>query len=276
MPNRRVASDAALLRRAVSGLQRRLRAQDESGGLPPTSLGILGRLARTGVVNASEIAQLEGLQPQSLTRSLKSLADDGLIDRWTDEDDRRRTSIAITEKGETLLFHTIRKRVRWLTRVLETRLTPTERETMRAAALLMERIAGGNDLAPPPDVVFNLIPNAHVADVKRSLHFYERLGFVEDGRSEHEGKLVWASMHARTVRAARIMFDIADAPLEPKAQGIYFYCWSDDIVALRARLVADGLTPSRIVHPEYMENGEFRLTDPDGYRLIIGQPRRSG
>jgi DNA-binding MarR family transcriptional regulator len=143
VPNKRsVYSDAVLLRRAVSALQRRLRAQDGSEGIAPTGLSILGRLVRRGVANASEIAQLEHLQPQSLTRALKSLHDDGLIDRWTDEDDRRRTSLAITAKGEALLRETIRKRVVWLGQAMETKLNQSERDTMRAAALLMERITG--------------------------------------------------------------------------------------------------------------------------------------
>jgi DNA-binding MarR family transcriptional regulator len=141
MPPKRLASDAALLRSAVSGLQRRLRAQDDNGNISPTGLGILARLLRTGVANATEIAELEHLQPQSLTRALKSLHDDGLIDRWIDEDDRRRTSLAITPKGEALLRETIRNRIAWLARVMESRLTPDERNTLRAAAPLMERIA---------------------------------------------------------------------------------------------------------------------------------------
>jgi DNA-binding MarR family transcriptional regulator len=275
MASPRLASDAALLRSAVSGLQRRLRAQDENGGIAPTSLGILARLLRVGVSSATEIAQLEHLQPQSLTRSLQSLEEAGLIDRWIDEDDRRRTSIAITDKGETLLRGTIRKRVAWLARVMESRLSPDERDTLRAAAVLMERMTGGSDaVARPSDNVFNLIPSVHVADVERSLEFYARLGFVEDGRWEDEGLLVWASMHARTVRAARIMFSLAEAPVEPRAQGIHFYCWTADIVALRQRLIGDGLAPGPIEHPEHMEDGEFHLDDPDAYHVIVGQIRR--
>jgi len=275
MPPKRLASDAALLRSAVSGLQRRLRAQDDPGTLGPTGLGILARLLRTGVANATEIAQLEHLQPQSLTRALKSLHDDGLIDRWIDEDDRRRTSIAITAKGEALLRETIRKRIAWLARVMESRLRADERDTIRAAALLMERMTGGADPARPSDALFNLIPTTHVADVAASLRFYERLGFVEDGRFEHDGTLGWASMHARTVRAARIMFTCAEAPVDPDAQAVYFYCWTDDLTALHARLTADGLAPSRITHPAHMRDGEFRLKDPDGYQLIVGQPPRT-
>jgi hypothetical protein len=57
MRPKRLASDAALLRSAVSGLQRRLRAQHEPGGVGPTGLGILARLLRTGVTNATEVAR---------------------------------------------------------------------------------------------------------------------------------------------------------------------------------------------------------------------------
>lgn len=96
---------------------------------------------RTGVTSASEIATLESLQPQSLTRALKSLERDGLIDRWTDEDDRRRMSIAITPKGEALLRATIRERIFWLARAMATRLKPDEIDTLRAAAAIIERLA---------------------------------------------------------------------------------------------------------------------------------------
>jgi len=142
MPPNSLASDAALLRRAVSALQRRLRAQDPDGGISPTGLAILARLMRSGVTSASEIAELETLQPQSLTRVLKSLERAKLIDRWTDEDDRRRTSIAITPRGEALLRTTIRERIAWLAGVMGTRLTAQERATVRSAAKLIERIVG--------------------------------------------------------------------------------------------------------------------------------------
>jgi DNA-binding MarR family transcriptional regulator len=274
MSDRRIASDAALLRSALSALQRRLRAQDGADAIPPTSLAILGQLLRSGVVSASEIAQREGLQPQSLTRALKSLEDDGLIDRWTDEDDRRRTSIAITGKGEALLRGTIRNRVAWLTRAMASRLNPAEHETLRAATALLERLAGEGEPKQAADGVFNLIPYAHVADVMRSLEFYALLGFVEDGRVEDGGCVTWASMHGRTARAARIMFERAHAPIAAKTQGVLFYCWTDGIATIHARLTNAGRMPGAIAHPPHMENGEFAIDDPDGYRLLVGQLRR--
>jgi catechol 2,3-dioxygenase-like lactoylglutathione lyase family enzyme len=160
---------------------------------------------------------------------------------------------------------------------MESRLEPAERETLRSAAVLMERMAGGSNRTRPADLVFNLIPSARVAGVQRSVAFYERLGFVVDGRWEDGGTLVWASMHAKLVRAARIMFSGGPehgAPPEPRAQGINFYCWTDNIAALHARLTAEGLAPGAIAHPEHMADGEFALTDPDGYRLLVGQVTR--
>jgi hypothetical protein len=44
---------------------------------------------------------------------------------------------------------------------------------------------------------------------------------------------------------------------------------------LHTRLTGEGLCPSPIEYPEHMRDGEFRLRDPDGYELVVGQPRRS-
>ena len=44
-----------------------------------------------------------------------------------------------------MLRETIRNRIAWLARVMESRLTADERATLRAAAGLMERIAGDED-----------------------------------------------------------------------------------------------------------------------------------
>ncbi len=268
------SSDAAQLRAAVAALQRRLRAQDENVGVGPTGFLILMRLSREGVSSASELARLERLQPQSLTRALKALEDAELIERSVDENDRRRAPIGITKRGRELLRRFALKRVAWLARAIDTQLAPDERETLRAGARLIERIASGEggDVAPS-DVVFNIVPALDVSNVHRSLEFYHRLGFVEDARWERKGVLAWVSLHARTVRSARIMLRLANAPIDPDAQRVAFACWSDDVARLRERLIAEGLTPGRIRHPSYMPNGEFALTDPDGYALTVGQVR---
>ncbi len=132
---------AAALRAALAKLNRRLRAQDDTGGTGATGLSLLGRLYRSGPCTATELAALEGLQPQSLTRTLQTLNRRGLIVRETDDEDRRRSTITITSAGVTLLENVVRTRESWLARTMTSALSPTERELLRLAAALLERLA---------------------------------------------------------------------------------------------------------------------------------------
>ena len=144
MESQRSVADAALLRSAIAALGRRLRAQDSIGGIGPTGLSLLGRLLRTGGASASELARLEGLQPQSLTRSLKGLENMGLIERRVDEKDRRRAAITISPLGAALVRDAMRARVAWLACAIESGLNEEERETLREATALIERMARGD------------------------------------------------------------------------------------------------------------------------------------
>jgi DNA-binding MarR family transcriptional regulator len=132
---------ASALRTAIARINRRLRTQDEAGGVGSTGLSLLGRLYRSGPCTASELAAREGLQPQSLTRTLQMLEERGLISRETDDDDRRRSTITIMDTGLFLLHKVMRTREAWLARAMESTLSPTERELLRLAASLLERLA---------------------------------------------------------------------------------------------------------------------------------------
>jgi hypothetical protein len=169
----------------------------------------------------------------------------------------------------------LRRQIGWLGRALEAELTPDERETVRDAAGLIERLATGEKTPvarPVTDRVLNLVPSLSVADVARSVRFYEQLDFLADGSVEEGGRVVFASMHGRVQRAARIMFVLSDCAIPPSS-GMTLYCWTRDIMTLHERLIAGGLAPGPIHHPEYMVDGEFRMTDPDGYAIAVGQIR---
>lgn len=140
---------AAALRAGLARLNRRLRTQDEAGGVGSTGLSLLGRLYRSGPCTASELAAREGLQPQSLTRTLQMLEERGLISRATDEGDRRRSTITIMDTGLLLLHKVMRSREAWLARAMATTLSPTERELLRLAASLLERLADADADAEP-------------------------------------------------------------------------------------------------------------------------------
>jgi DNA-binding MarR family transcriptional regulator len=134
-------STASELRQAMGQLGRRLRAERVSYGLSRSRLSLLSLLALNGPMTASAMAAAERLQPQSLTRMLSRLEDDDLIVRSPDDKDRRQVRIEITHKGGAVLDEDTARRESWLAKAMAERLTPTEREVLRLAAGLMERLA---------------------------------------------------------------------------------------------------------------------------------------
>ena len=117
-------------------------------------------------------------------------------------------------------------------------------------------------------IVRNLIPYVHVADVQRSIGFYERLGFEVQNKADFEGKLGWAYLASAD---ARIMLALATEPVDPAQQAVLFYLYTPDVVTLRERLLEHGIEVGEVTHPDYMPRGEIRVADPDGYVLLIGQ-----
>jgi hypothetical protein len=109
---------------------------------------------------------------------------------------------------------------------------------------------------------------ASVASVPRSIVFYARLGFelknefTPDGADEPS----WAHLERG---AARLMLSRADDPVDPAAQAVLFYLYYDDVPALHAALADAGFQPGPIAYPFYCPKGEFPITDPDGYRLML-------
>jgi DNA-binding MarR family transcriptional regulator len=92
-------------------------------------------------MTASDLAQIERLQPQSVTRLIADLEERGLIRRKQDAGDRRQFLLAITSEGHDLLAEDARRQNMWLARKMAETLTPAEREILGIAAGLMERLS---------------------------------------------------------------------------------------------------------------------------------------
>ncbi len=118
---------------------------------------------------------------------------------------------------------------------------------------------------------FALIPYVHVANLARSITFYELLGFTLKDTHELNGIRVWAHL---TNAESRLFLVLADAPIDAQAQAILFYLWTADVAGLRDHLVANNVPVGVITHPPYMPAGEIRLEDPDHYVLLVGQVSR--
>jgi hypothetical protein len=108
-------------------------------------------------------------------------------------------------------------------------------------------------------------PLIHVADVEKSIRWYELLGFnVIDSDGDPIG---WARLHCE---GGAIMLLCAERPIDPNAQRIGLYMYSPDLISLREHLLASGVNASEIYYPGYMPSGEMRLRDPDMFFVFVG------
>lgn len=138
-----VRSDAALassLRNSVMRLSRRLRIERASTDLSLNQLAVLGTLRRHGPLSVGELAAAERVRPPSMTRTVTSLCEAGLVRRASHESDRRQVVIHLTDEARQVLDEDRRRRDAWLTRRL-TQLSPDERRLLRQVAPVIERLA---------------------------------------------------------------------------------------------------------------------------------------
>ena len=133
---------ASALRISVARLTRRLRSERDPANelLPVGQLSVLGSLFRNGPCSVGELAAIERVQPPSMTRTVNCLVDGGYVDRHKHETDKRQVVVALSPKGEETLAADRKRRDVWLAQRLR-ELTPEERDLLRKAAPIIERLA---------------------------------------------------------------------------------------------------------------------------------------
>ena len=108
-------------------------------------------------------------------------------------------------------------------------------------------------------------PMLHVAEIEKSIEFYTKLGFelidTDDGTPLGLARI--------QCEGGAMMFLRAEHTIDPNVQGVMFTMYTPNLVALRERLVAEGVTVSDIKHPPYMPSGEVSLRDPDGFIVSV-------
>lgn len=114
----------------------------------------------------------------------------------------------------------------------------------------------------------HLVPLTFVADVERSIDFYKHLGFEVENTFAADGatKPTWASLLSDH---AQLMLGAANETIVADQQRILFYLYTDDVPTAHTTLKEAGLNPGPITTPFYAPRGEFKVTDPDGYVLMI-------
>ncbi|UOE19299.1 MarR family transcriptional regulator [Thermobifida halotolerans] len=132
---------AAVLRMAVGRLARRLRAQRPDSSLSLGQGSVLFTLARHGQpMTPGALADHEKVQPPSMTRIVAALEARGLVRRMRHPEDGRQQLVEITEEGTRLVNSDHQRREAWLTQRL-TELSPEEKDVLRRAAEIMDRLS---------------------------------------------------------------------------------------------------------------------------------------
>ena len=132
---------ASELRMSVMRLRRRLASErDPANDLSIPVMAVLGALFRYGELTVGELATLERVQPPTMTRKITFLEEGGYVSRRPHETDGRVVVVTLTDVGRDRVVADRRRRDEWLARQLRD-LTAAEREVLRAAAPILQRLS---------------------------------------------------------------------------------------------------------------------------------------
>ncbi|SCL44481.1 DNA-binding transcriptional regulator, MarR family [Micromonospora eburnea] len=131
---------APQLRDAITRLNRRVRQARPVGDLTVTQVSALTSLNLAGALTPRELADVERVQPPTMTKIVAKLEERGLVQRTPHPTDGRQVILAATEGGRAVLEQFERARNEWLADRLAA-LTEEERDTLRRAANILQGIA---------------------------------------------------------------------------------------------------------------------------------------
>ncbi len=132
---------AAELRMSVMRLRRRLaNERDPQNQLSLSVMAVLGALFRHGELTVGELAAFERVQPPTMTRKVSFLEEGGYVARRPHATDGRVVVVSLTEQGRATVLSDRTRRDEWLARQLRD-LTPAERDVLRAAAPIIQRLS---------------------------------------------------------------------------------------------------------------------------------------
>jgi DNA-binding MarR family transcriptional regulator len=129
-----------MVRDAITRLNRRVRQTRPVGDLTATQLNALTSLELAGALSPRELADVERVQPPTMTKIVAKLEERGLVQRSPHPTDGRQVILAATEAGRAVLAQFERARDEWLaSRLAELR--PEERDTLQRAAEILRKLA---------------------------------------------------------------------------------------------------------------------------------------
>lgn len=127
------------LRITVQQLSRRIRSEADPGDLTEAQYSVLAGLRHHGPSTPGTIADREGVQPPTMTRTLAFLEKAGLVVRSAHPTDGRQVVIELSTAGSDLVKETRRRRNHWMAQHL-LGLGPEEQATLRDAVAILRRV----------------------------------------------------------------------------------------------------------------------------------------
>jgi DNA-binding MarR family transcriptional regulator len=131
---------AVTLRSSTTKFVRRLRAERPAHGLTMTQISVLFSLSNFGPLTPRQLAEVERVQPPTITRTVAALEERGLVQRAAHPTDGRQVLLSPTRAGEELIFEDRRAREAWLA-VRLAELDPVEQAALRTASAILDRLA---------------------------------------------------------------------------------------------------------------------------------------
>jgi DNA-binding MarR family transcriptional regulator len=130
---------AERLRLAVTRLARRLRQHGDADDASPTQLSALATIERRGPITLGELATAERVQPPTITAAIDRLEGQGLVQRRTDDQDRRVVRVEITSVGRKLLARNRSRKTAYLAKRLRA-LSAEDAATLHEATVILDRL----------------------------------------------------------------------------------------------------------------------------------------
>ena len=117
---------------------RGMRRVDEAAGFTGPRASALAVLVFGGAQSLGSLARAEGVKPPTMSRLVKAMQAEGLVESVTAAHDQRRVRIAATARGRQLLLKGRRKRLEALARLLADA-TPREKAALATVVELLAR-----------------------------------------------------------------------------------------------------------------------------------------
>lgn len=131
------------LRRSISTFVRSIR--QGTGTVKTARSETLDLLDRLGSMNVAALAERRSVTHQTMRLIVAQLDADGAVAQTPDPADRRSRLVSITRAGRDALQHDKDLRASRIEETIRTMLSNDERETLKSAVLILDRLSGPLD-----------------------------------------------------------------------------------------------------------------------------------